>query len=546
MKIAVCQTNPIIGDFDYNTTLVEDAVHRAKRSGCHLIVFPELTLLGYPANDLLEKAAFINRNLILLDTLSSGIRGISVLCGYVARDTLKPVQTLTNCVALIKDGKVVGQGGKRLLPSYGVYEETRYFEPSRESLSFELCEKRLGVTICEDIWSAGDLSGVPQYDLDPVSELAASDIDILLNMSASPYSLKKGEFRLRVLQRLAKKHDIPVVYCNQVGGNDELLFDGSSMVVDRDGRLICMGKQFEPDFFIWDTDMEYEEIRDPWPSDEEALLKGLIMGTRDYAVKCGFKKVVVGLSGGLDSSLVAFIAREALGPVNVVGVSIPSQFTSEMSRKDAGELAGNLGIRFEEIPMDELFDGYKRALSPIFKGLAQDHTEENIQARIRGNLLMALSNKFGALLLSTGNKSELAMGYCTLYGDMCGGLAVLSDVYKTLCYRLANHINEERELIPRRIISRPPSAELRPCQTDQDTLPPYDVLDAILEATLERNLGPDEIVAEGQDPAVVTDVLRRLALNEYKRRQAAPGLQVTVKALGYGRRYPVARGKEVF
>jgi NAD+ synthase (glutamine-hydrolysing) len=546
MKIAVCQTNPIIGDFDYNTTLVENAVDRAKRSGCHLIVFPELTLPGYPANDLLEKAAFINRNLTRLETLSSGIRGISVLCGYVARYTEKPGQTLINGVALIQDGKVVGQGGKRLLPSYDVYAETRYFEPSRKSLSFELCGKRLGVTICEDIWSAGDLSGVPQYDLDPVSELAASDIDILLNMSASPYSLNKGEFRLRVLQRLAKKHDIPVVYCNQVGGNDELLFDGSSMVVDRDGRLICFGRQFEPDFFIWDTEIRYEEIKDPWPPDEEALLKGLIMGTRDYAVKCGFKKVVVGLSGGLDSSLVAFIAREALGPANVIGVSIPSPFTSEISRNDARELAGNLGIRFEEIPMHELFEAYSRALSPIFKGLAQDHTEENIQARIRGNLLMALSNKFGALLLSTGNKSELAMGYCTLYGDMCGGLAVLSDVYKTLCYRLANHINEERELIPCRIISRPPSAELKPCQTDQDTLPPYDVLDDILEAALERNLGLDDIVAQGQDPAVVTDVLRRLALNEYKRRQAAPGLRVTVKALGYGRRYPVARGKGVF
>lgn len=543
MKIAVCQINPVIADFDYNISLIKDAIDCAKRSGCILAIFPEMSLPGYPPKDLLEKRSFIQENLIRLEKLSSEIKDISVLCGYVDKNPLDTGKGLINSVALITGGRVTARGGKRLLPSYDVFDETRYFEPSPGSLIFEMGGKKWGVTICEDIWNAADLSGIPKYGLDPVSELAGKGMEVLINISASPYSTHKGVLRLEILRKLSIKYRIPSVYCNQVGGNDDLLFDGSSMVVDQNGKLICLGSQFKSDLFIWDTEMVYDEIRDPWPPDEESIVNGLIMGTRDYTSKCGFKKTLVGLSGGIDSSLVAFIACEAMGPQNVTGVSMPSPYTSNMSREDAKKLANNLGIRFEEIPIAEMFQSYKKALAPVFKGLKEDETEENIQARIRGNILMALSNKFNALLLTTGNKSEFAMGYCTLYGDMSGGLAVISDIPKTLCYRLADYINRDGEVIPQRIIERPPSAELRPDQTDQDTLPPYDVLDDILEAAIEKNLGFEEIVARGHDPSVVGDVLNRMAFNEYKRSQSPPGLKITTKAFGYGRRYPIARGK---
>jgi len=350
--------------------------------------------------------------------------------------------------------------------------------------------------------------------------------------------------RQKILEKVSTHHGVTTLYCNQVGGNDDLLFDGASMVVDRSGRLILQGKEFEPDLLIWDSEEHYEEFKGPRPSEAASILKGLVMGTRDYVHKCGFRKVLIGLSGGIDSSLVAVIAQKACGPENVTGVSMPSQYTSPMSREDARTLAQNLGIHFVEIPIAEIYHSYIRSLEPVFKDLPPDEAEENIQARIRGTLLMALSNKFRSLLLSTGNKSETATGYCTIYGDMNGGLAVISDVPKTLCYRIAKHINKERETIPHRVISRPPSAELRPNQTDQDSLPPYDVLDAILDAAIEKNLAYDDIVALGHDPSTVRDVLRRIVINEYKRRQAPPGLKVTSKAFGYGRRYPVARGKE--
>ena len=546
MKVAICQINPVIGDFEYNISLIRDATEKAKESGCMLAVFPEMSLLGYPARDLLEKPAFISKNLAQLERLSSEIWGISILCGYADRNPLKTGKPFINSVALIKDGQVISKGGKRLLPTYDVFDETRYFEPSPEGMTFELGGKRWGVTLCEDIWSGASFSGVPQYGVDPVSELAGSGIEILINVSASPYTVNKEAHRLDLLKQLSKGYDISVIYCNQVGGNDELLFDGLSMVVDPKGRLICLGRQFESDMVIWDTDKTYKEIRDPWPPEEKTVLKGLIMGTRDYISKCGFRRALLGLSGGIDSSLVAFIAREAVGGRNVTGISMPSPFTSEMSRECARQLAENLGIRLEEIPINDLFDNYKNALAPFFKGLQEGEAEENIQARIRGNLLMALSNKFDALLLSTGNKSELAIGYCTLYGDMSGGLAVISDVPKTLCYRLANYINRDGEVIPNQIITRPPSAELKPDQKDKDVLPPYDVLDDILEAAIEENLGVEEIVARGHDPAVVKDVLRRLAFNEYKRRQAPTGLKITTKAFGYDRIYPIARGTQVY
>ncbi len=402
------------------------------------------------------------------------------------------------------------------------------------------------MTICEDIWNVDDFEGMSIYEIDPLKKLHESGIDILINISASPYTVNKGPLRLKILKALSQKYKTPTIYCNQVGGNDDLIFDGASMVVDREGRLVLMGDEFAPDLLIWDTQKVYDEIKDPWPSEEESVLSGLIMGTRDYSFKCGFDKVLLGLSGGIDSALVAVIAQRAMGADHVMGVSMPSPFTSKMSKEDAGKLAHNLGIQFEEIPINQVFESYKNSLKNVFVGQKEDETEENIQARIRGNLLMALSNKFGGLLLTTGNKSEMAMGYCTLYGDMSGGLAVISDIPKTMCYRLANHINLRTEIIPDRIISRPPSAELRPDQTDQDSLPPYEILDGILEAAMIKNLGFEAIVDLGYEPQTVKEVLARLVMNEYKRRQAPPGLKITSKAFGYGRRYPIARGTQPF
>jgi NAD+ synthase (glutamine-hydrolysing) len=544
MKISICQTNPLIGDFRYNSTLVMDAIEKSRESGCSLVVFPELSLMGYPPKDLLEKPAFISENIKYLKDLSSAIKGIHVLCGYVDRHPDEKGKTLVNSVAILGKRKILGTGGKILLPSYDVFDETRYFEPARESLLFELEGKRIGVTICEDIWNMSDIEEIPipKYSRDPLSELANRGMDMLINISASPYTINKSRLRMTILNSIPRTYNIPVIYCNQVGGNDDLLFDGSSMVLDRNGRLILLAKEFESDMLIWDTNKDYKEITYPSSAEEESILRGLAMGIGDYASKCGFDSVLVGLSGGIDSSLVAVIAQRAMGPENVMGVSMPSSYTSEISRDCARTLAKNLNIHFREIPINDIFKSYKSALSPSFKGLKEDVTEENIQARIRGNLLMALSNRFNSLLLTTGNKSETATGYCTLYGDMSGGLAVISDIPKTLCYRLARYINRDSQIIPEESISRAPSAELRPGQTDQDTLPPYEVLDSIVEAVVEKNLSFDEIVAQGHDPDTVGDILRRIASSEYKRRQAPPGLKITSKAFGYGRRYPIARG----
>jgi NAD+ synthase (glutamine-hydrolysing) len=546
MKIALCQINPIIGDFDHNTSLILEAMNRAKAEGSSLAIFPELSLLGYPPKDLLEKPAFIDENLCRLDHLAAKIKNIQILCGFVDKNTRKTGKPLINSAAWIKDGHIMGKGGKRLLPTYDVFDESRYFEPAQESLVLELEGKRLGVTICEDIWNFGDFEGVPFYQQNPVSDLVDQHVDILINMSASPYTLGKAHLRMNMLKNISSQYKIPTVYCNQVGGNDDLLFDGLSMVVDNGAKPILVGREFEPDMLVWDTEQEYDVLNDPWDTEETSLLKGLVMGTRDYTLKCGFKQALVGLSGGIDSTLVAVIAQMALGAKNVTGVSMPSSFTSDMSKEDARVLAANLGINFREIPIQDIYQSYRTSLAPTFNGFEEDATEENIQARIRGNLLMALSNKFNALLLTTGNKSEMATGYCTLYGDMSGGLAVISDVPKTMCYRLARHINGDREIIPDRILTRPPSAELKPDQMDQDILPPYDTLDDILEAAVEKNLPFDDIVALGHEPDVVRDTLRRMVVSEYKRRQAPPGLKVTSKAFGYGRRYPIARGKQIF
>jgi NAD+ synthase (glutamine-hydrolysing) len=546
MKIALCQINPTIGEFTRNSSLIKEAAVKARKSGCSLAVFSELSIMGYPPRDLLEKPAFVSANLKCLQDLSSDIQGISLLCGFVDRNPEKTGKPLINSAALIKDGVVLKTSGKILLPSYDVFDETRYFEPAKESLIFETEGKRIGVTICEDIWNVEDIEGVPKYSLDPVKDLCARGIDILINISASPYTIDKPAQRMTVLKAAAIKYNVPILYCNQVGGNDDLLFDGSSIVLDKDGRLIFKAKEFDEDIIIWDSDKAYNKPIEHEVLLEESVLNGLVMGTRDYAHKCGFKKALLGLSGGIDSSLVAIIAQRALGPENVLGISLPSPFTSDMSRECARALSENLKIDFREIPISEIFESYKTALSPSFKGLKEDVTEENIQARVRGNILMALSNKFNALLLTTGNKSETATGYCTLYGDMSGGLAVISDVPKTLCYRLAAYINRDQEIIPHDVITRPPSAELRHDQKDQDTLPPYDVLDGIVEAAVEKNLSMEEITGMGYNAGVVKDILRRIAFNEYKRRQAAPGLKITSKAFGYGRRYPIAKGRELY
>jgi NAD+ synthase (glutamine-hydrolysing) len=546
MKIAICQINPVVGDFAHNTSLVKEACERARVSACVLAVFPELSLLGYPPKDLLEKPAFIAENLKVLDGLASEIEGISVLCGFVDRNPNKTGKSLINSAALLSGGRVVKKGGKRLLPTYDVFDEARYFEPAQESLVFEMEGLRFGVTICEDIWNVSDFEGVPRYAVDPLGDLETRGIQVLINISASPFTIKKRVVRQAILQRLSVRYHIPIIFCNQVGGNDDILFDGSSMVVDSTGKLILLGREFESDLLVWDSQKDYPVTSPPFPGEESSILKGLAMGTRDYARKCGFTKVLLGLSGGIDSALVAVIAQRAMGAENVMAVGMPSPFTSEMSRQDARRLTENLDISFSEIPITDVFESHKAVLQESFKGLEEDVTEENIQARIRGTLLMALSNKFNALLLTTGNKSELAMGYCTLYGDMNGGLAVISDVPKTMCYELARYINRENEIIPERIITRPPSAELKPDQADQDSLPPYEILDDILEAALVRNLGFQDIVAMGHDPDTVGDVLRRVAINEYKRRQAPPGLKITTKAFGYGRRYPIARGRQVY
>jgi NAD+ synthase (glutamine-hydrolysing) len=546
MKVALCQINPIIGDFEYNTSLILEAAEKAKGEGCGLAIFPELALLGYPPKDLLERPAFVNENLAQLENLGKRLRDIHVVCGFVDRNPRREGKPLINGVALLGEGSVLAKAGKRCLPTYDVFDETRYFEPAEKSLLFELHGKRFGVTVCEDIWTVGDIEGVPRYPFDPVGELAARGIDILVNVSASPYTIGKKDIRRQILEQLSRQYSVPVLYCNQVGGNDDILFDGTSMACDPAGNLVLLGKEFESDFLTWDSDRSYPTITEPWPPEEESVLKGLVMGTRDYVTKCGFRKGLIGLSGGIDSSLVAVIAERALGAENVTGVSMPSSYTAGMSRDDAKTLAQNLGISFHEIPITEIFESFTTSLASAFKGLEPDETEENLQARIRGTILMAFSNKFVSILLGTGNKSETAVGYCTIYGDMNGGLAVISDIPKTMVYRLARHINREREIIPARVLSRPPSAELKPGQTDQDNLPPYEVLDQILDLAVVKNLGFEGIVAKGFDPDTVKDVLRRIAVNEYKRRQAPPGIKVTTKAFGYGRRYPIASGKKPY
>ena len=551
MKIALLQINPTVGDLRGNARLIAGAARRAR--GADLAVTSELALLGYPPRDLLLNADFVQRSWSVLADLASQCHeeGLPpLLVGGAERNPGEVGRPLYNSASLLREGRVEATFRKTLLPTYDVFDEDRYFEPANSPQILNLAGARLGISICEDIWNDRDMWKRRRYHTDPVAELVAAGVQAVINLSASPFTAGKQLHRQAMLSLLAKKYSVPFLYVNQVGGNDELIFDGRSCAFDRMGRLAARARGFEPDVVA--VDLAELSDRDGLPAQgraiaeddftpESEIWRALVLGCRDYVHKCGFKGVLLGLSGGIDSSLVAAIAASALGPENVLGVLMPSPFTSRASLDDALTLAGNLGIRTMTIPINGIMKSFDRELSGPFRGLARDVTEENIQARIRGNLLMALSNKFGMVLLTTGNKSELAVGYCTIYGDMSGGLAVISDLPKTAVYRVSRWYNSlGGEVIPASVLDKAPSAELRPDQKDEDSLPPYEILDAILERYIELHQSREEIVSQGFDEATVSRVLSLVRCAEFKRHQAAPGLKVTDRAFGSGWRMPVA------
>lgn len=540
MKVGIGQINTTVGDIAGNEAKIQAAYQRGVEAGADVVLVPELAIAGYPPRDLLLKPEFIQQNLAALDHLASGIGKTGLVVGYVGRNDVLPGRPATNAAALLQHGKIVATRTKTLLPTYDVFDEDRYFEPAAENRPVEFAGQKLGLTICEDVWNDEDFWRDRRYRRNPAMELVEAGAQILFNISASPWHLGKNLTRQNMLASLVAKTQCPLLYCNLTGGNDELIFDGASLAFNASGEIVARGALFAEEFLLVDT-QETAAAPPDETSDEEKVYRALVMGLRDYLHKCGFKSAVLGLSGGIDSALVACLAVAALGPENVHGVSMPSQFSSQGSLDDARLLAERLGIRYEVIPIQPSFAALKQQLQSAFGGRPEDTTEENIQARLRGVILMALSNKLGSLLLTTGNKSEMAVGYCTLYGDMCGGLAVINDVPKMMVYRLARWINRHNEIIPRSSISKPPSAELRLNQTDQDSLPPYEVLDAILDAYVVQGRSAADIVAAGMDPAVVEKVVRLINCSEYKRRQAAPGLKVTSKAFGVGRRIPVAQ-----
>ena len=557
MRFALAQINPTIGDLAGNTRKILEFTARATSQGAAIVVFPELSIPGYPPKDLLLKPQFIDDNLRALELIASKTRGIDVIVGYAERNTHPVGRPLHNAVALLRDGKILSKHFKTLLPTYDVFDESRYFEPgpaNERTNLVRLGDLTAGLSICEDLWNDEKMIPRRLYHQNPIADLHAAGAQILINTSASPFVVGKHDFRLQLFSSQIKQFGCPLIYVNQVGGNDELVFDGNSAVFDGNGNVIAQAKDFEEDLLVVDMGSMGHQPMSTMENKHglvahatrgvESIRRALVLGLRDYARKCGFKSVVLGLSGGIDSALTAVLAVEALGAESVVGVAMPSRFSSEHSIADARELAKNLRIDFKIVPIKEVHDAYEQTLASAFDGLPRDVTEENLQARVRGGILMAFSNKFNHLLLTTGNKSEIAVGYCTLYGDMCGGLAVISDVPKTIVYQLSEHINATagRELIPRTTITKPPSAELRPNQTDQDSLPDYAVLDAILYRYVEEEKGAAEIIAEGFDAATVVRVIKLIDRSEYKRRQAAPGLKVTSRAFGFGRRMPIAQG----
>ncbi len=546
MKIGLAQFDPLIGDFGHNVGRMGALARDARRRGCDLVVFPELAVCGYPPRDLLERQEFIEDTLGALDELVARISGITVLCGCVTRNEGPFGKPLHNSAILFRNGKILGKVHKRLLPSYDVFDESRYFEPGPASMPLVVKGMRLGVTICEDIWNDDFQPGVRRiYGVNPVAELVQQGVDAFVTISASPFTLQKQQIRFAILDGLAKKYARPFVYVNAVGGQDALVFDGASLAVGKGGAVISQAADFREDLVVADLAAGTGEHHRISSSDEERIVKALCLVLKDYTGRCGLKKVTLGLSGGIDSSVTAVLAARAMGKQNVLGVIMPSPYTSRESIEDAEVLAGNLGIDTVTLPISRIFKSYLDTLGPLFKGTEPGVAEENIQARIRGNLLMAISNKFGYMVISTGNKSELAVGYCTLYGDMSGGYALISDLPKLLVYKVARYLNSKVEIIPERVFSKPPSAELRPGQRDEDDLPPYDLLDPILELYLEENLSPDQIIAAGFGRDVVLKVVSMVERNEYKRRQAPIGPKVTSKAFGCGRRYPIAHGYRV-
>jgi NAD+ synthase (glutamine-hydrolysing) len=545
VKIALGQINPTVGDFSGNASKIIDFSRRAQQAGAGLILFPELSICGYPPRDLVERSSFVTRNRESAEHIAAQTWGIAVICGLVTPAQSDAGKSVMNSAALLMDGKIGFTQSKMLLPTYDVFDEMRNFAPAKSQELFSFCGNRMALTICEDAWNDKHFWRKRLYTIDPVEALIKNGGNFVLNISASPFWIGKRELRRDMLASIARQHKVPVVLVNQVGGNDSLVFDGSSLVLDREGKVVAQGRSFAEDLIYFDSQTLSGEMHEQIPGDEASVYSALVLGTRDYMHKCGFQKAIIGLSGGIDSALTAVIAADAVGPENVIGVGMPGPYSSQGSIDDARTLAKNLGIRFELLSINPAYEAYRATLQTVFAGQKEDVTEENIQSRSRGTLLMALSNKFGAIVLSTGNKSELGVGYCTLYGDMVGGLAVISDVPKTLVYRLSEYVNSQRAVIPQDTIEKPPSAELRPDQKDSDSLPPYEVLDAVLEDYVEDLHSAEQIAADrGFNIELVRRVIRMVDRAEYKRQQAAPGLKISPKAFGYGRRFPIAARSE--
>jgi NAD+ synthetase len=553
MKIAIAQLNPTIGNLTGNAQQILEAAKQATQQGARLLLTPELSLCGYPPRDLLLNPGFVESMAVVLQQLAGDLPpNLAVLVGTVEPNPKAHVaggKPLFNSIAWLEQGKIQQIFHKRLLPTYDVFDEYRYFEPGLQPNSFTLDNLRLGVTICEDLWNDEEFWGKRSYAVNPIADLAQLGVDLVVNLSASPYSVGKHHLREAMLRHSTVRYRQPIVYINQVGGNDDLIFDGSSFALNQAGEVVCRALRFETDLVLLEFDEEKRDLLPPLAtrdkegvaaSEDEEIWAALVLGVRDYARKCGFSKVTLGLSGGVDSALVAAIASAALGAENVLGVLMPSPYSSDHSVKDALKLAEKLGIPTQTLPIGQLMQGYDQTLEHLFAGTTFGLAEENIQSRIRGNLLMAIANKFGYLLLSTGNKSEMAVGYCTLYGDMNGGLAVIADVPKTRVYSLCNWLNRNGEIIPTNILTKPPSAELKPGQVDQDSLPSYGILDDILQRLIHEHQSTAQIIDAGHDPVVVNKVMQLVARAEFKRRQAPPGLKITDRAFGTGWRMPIA------
>lgn len=549
MKIAIAQINPTIGDLLLNAQKILEAAQRAASSGARLLLTPELSLCGYPPRDLLLNPSFVEAMSITLQNLAQDLPpNLAVLVGTVEPNPNAHIsggKTLFNSMALLENGQVKQVFHKRLLPTYDVFDERRYFEPGLQANYFTLDNIDIGVTICEDLWNDEEFWGKRSYAVNPIADLAILGVDLIVNLSASPYTVGKQQFRETMLSHSAVRFQQPIIYANQVGGNDDLIFDGCSFALNRQGEIMSRARGFDTDLMVVEfdeveSDLLLGSVAPVYESEDEEIWQALVLGVRDYARKCRFSKVALGLSGGIDSAIVAAIATAALGKENVLGVLMPSPYSSEHSISDALALAENLGIKTNLLPIGELMQGFDQTLGDLFAGTEFGLAEENIQSRIRGNLLMAIANKFGYLLLSTGNKSEMAVGYCTLYGDMNGGLAVIADVPKTRVYSLCHWLNRNNEIIPQNVLTKAPSAELKPGQVDQDSLPPYEILDDILQRLVHNHQSAVQIVAAGHDAVIVDRVIQMVARAEFKRRQAPPGLKITDRAFGTGWRMPIA------